>query len=230
MKELLCTSYYFGLLISIITYAVGVIAKKKFKSGIFNPLLISIVLTIIILLILGIDYDSYKQSANILSYLLTPATICLAIPLYEQITLLKKNFMAIIAGILSGVITSLGSILAMSVMFGLSHEYYVTMLPKSVTTAIGMGIAEELGGSGTISAAVIIVTGVLGNIIGSAVCSIFRITEPVAKGIALGTSAHAVGTARAMEMGDTEGAMSSLSIAVAGLITVVGASLFAQFL
>ena len=134
-----------------------------------------------------------------------------------------------LAGILSGVLTSLGCVLGMAVLFGLTHETYVTLLPKSITTAIGMGVSEELGGQVSITAAVIIVTGVLGNIIGEGVCKLLRIRNPVARGVALGTSAHAIGTARAMEMGEVEGAMRSLSIAVSGLLTVVGASVFSMF-
>ena len=133
-------------------------------------------------------------------------------------------------GVLSGVLASLGSVLAMSVVFGLNHKEYVTMLPKSITTAIGMGVSEELGGYVTISVAVIIITGVLGNMIAETVIKLARIEEPIAKGLALGTSAHAIGTAKAMELGEIEGAMSSLAIAVAGLLTVVGASVFAQFM
>ena len=162
--------------------------------------------------------------------MLTPATVCLAIPLYEQIELLKHNVKAIMAGIISGVLTSLISVFAMAAVFGFSHEEYVTLLPKSITTAIGMGVSDELGGIVTITVAVIIVTGIFGNVIGEHVCRLFRIEEPVAKGIAMGSASHAIGTAKAMEMGEIEGAMSSLSIAVAGLLTVVGASVFAQFL
>ena len=127
-------------------------------------------------------------------------------------------------------IVSLGCVFVMALLFGLNHEEYVTLLPKSITTAIAMGVTEELGGYVTLTVAVVIVTGILGNMIGSFVFRIFRIREPIAKGVALGTSAHAVGTARAMELGDVEGAISGLSIAVAGLMTVVGASVFAQFL
>lgn len=151
-------------------------------------------------------------------------------PLYRQMNLLKKNIKAVVLGIVSGVLASLVSVLALAWLFGLSHEEYVTLLPKSITTAIGMGVSEELGGIVTITVAVIIITGVLGNMIAEAVCRIARINEPIAKGLALGTSAHAIGTAKAMEMGEVEGAMSSLAIAVAGLLTVVGASVFVQFL
>jgi predicted murein hydrolase (TIGR00659 family) len=228
MKEMLSNSVFFGVLVSILAYEFGVFLKKKLGLAICNPLLIAIIVVILILAVTGIEYDDYKQGADLLSYLLTPATVCLAIPLYEQIQLLKDHAKAIFAGILSGVLTSLISILVMALLFGLSHEEYVTLLPKSITTAIGMGVSEELGGIVTITVAVIIVTGILGNVIGEQVCRLFKIEEPIARGIALGSSSHAIGTARAMEMGEIEGAMSSLSIAVAGLLTVVGASVFAQ--
>ena len=230
MKELLTESVYFGVTISIVGYGIGLFLKKKLKWGILNPLLISILFVVGFLLLFDIDYDTYNETAKYLSYLLTPATVALAIPLYQQITLLKKNGLAIFLGIFSGVLSSLLSILAMSYMFGLSHREYVTLLPKSITTAIGIGVADELGGITTITVAVIIVTGVLGNVIGQAVCKVFKIYEPIAVGLAFGTSAHAVGTAKALEIGEVEGAMSSLSIVVSGLMTVVGASVFAMFL
>ena len=148
----------------------------------------------------------------------------------KYIQLLKSNFAAIILGIASGVVTSLLTVLVLSMLMGLTHEQYVTMLPKSITTAIGMGVSEELGGYVTITVAVIVVTGVIGNILAEFICNVFKITEPIAKGVAIGTSAHAVGTAKAIEMGEIEGAMSSLSIAVAGILTVIGASVFANFL
>lgn len=230
MSELMGDSLFFGVVVSVLAYQAGLWIKRKWKLAVFNPLLISIFLVIAVLLIFDVDYERYNEGAKYLSYLLTPATVCLAIPLYEQLEQLKKNAKAIAAGILSGVLSSLVSVLALAAAFGLSHEEYVTMLPKSITTAIGMGVSEELGGIVTITVAVIIVTGVLGNIIAELVCKIFRIHEPVAKGIAIGSASHAIGTAKAMEMGEVEGAMSSLSIAVSGLLTVIGASVFAMFL
>lgn len=222
-------SVFFGVIISLVSYGIGVLLKKKFKSPLLNPLLISIIITIAVLLILGIDYNKYYEGAKYISYLLTPATVCLAIPLYEQIELLKHNFRAIITGILCGVVTSLCTILALAAVFRFSHEEYVTFLPKSITTAIGMGVSEELGGYVPITAAVIIITGVTGNIFAELIFRLFRIHEPVAKGIALGSASHAIGTAKAMEIGEIEGAMSSLSIVVSGIITVAGASVFANF-
>ena len=229
MNDLFLNSATMGVVLSFFAYEVGILIKNKMKKAVFNPLLISIMIVIAVLLIFDVDYDTYNQSAKYISYLLTPATVSLAIPLYRQLDLLKKNFVAIAIGILSGVLTSLISILGMSVLFGLTHEEYVTLLPKSITTAIGMGVSEELGGYVTITVVVIINTGILGNMIGSFACKIFRIKSPIARGLALGTSSHAIGTTKAMEMGEIEGATSSLSIVVAGLLTVVLASIFAMF-
>ena len=229
MKEILCNSAYFGVTVSLIGYGAGIMLKKKFKYAFLNPLLISIIFVIGVVMLCGVDYESYENSAQYLSYLLTPATVCLAVPLYQQMTLLKKNLAAVACGILAGVLASLGSVLLLAFLFGLEHDVYVTLLPKSITTAIGMGVSEELGGLVTITVAVIIVTGGIGNVIGEEVCKLFRIYEPIAKGLALGTSSHAIGTAKALEMGEVEGAMSSLAIAVAGLLTVIGASVFAGF-
>ena len=221
MTDFCNNSVYFGVAISLVGYVIGVQLKKKFKLAVLNPLMISIIFVVGVVLLFKLDYPSYKKQAEILNYLLTPATIALAIPLYQQLSLLRKNLLAVICGIISGVFASMSSVLAMSVLFSLSHEDFVTLLPKSITTAIGMGVSEELGGIQTITVAVIIVTGVLGNVIGEGVCKLFRITEPISRGLALGTAAHAIGTAKALEMGEIEGAMSSLSIAVAGLLTVV---------
>ena len=228
MTDFCNNSVYFGVAISLVGYVIGVQLKKKFKLAVLNPLMISIIFVVGVVLLFKLDYPSYKKQAEILNYLLTPATIALAIPLYQQLSLLRKNLLAVICGIISGVFASMSSVLAMSVLFSLSHEDFVTLLPKSITTAIGMGVSEELGGIQTITVAVIIVSGVLGNVIGEGVCKLFRITEPISRGLALGTAAHAIGTAKALEMGEIEGAMSSLSIAVAGLLTVVFASFYAM--
>lgn len=227
MSEFIQNSVFFGAVISLLAYEFGLLLKKKFKLAIFNPLLIAILCVMGALVVLDIDYDTYNSGGKYISYLLTPATVCLAVPLYQQLTLLKKNLKAVAIGIVSGVLASLVSVFLLAKLFGLSHEEYVTLLPKSITTAIGMGVSEELGGIVTITVAVIIITGVLGNMIAEVVLKAARIEEPVAKGLALGTSAHAIGTAKAMELGQVEGAMSSLAIAVAGLLTVVVASVFA---
>ena len=226
MDKLILSSATIGIVISLLAYEIGLAAQRKWKLAVLNPLLISIVLVIAFLVAFHVDYESYNSSAQYLSYLLTPATVCLAIPLYLQLELLKKNIGAILGGVLSGVLASLGSVLAMSILYGLDHQQYVTMLPKSITTAIGMGVSEELGGYVTITVAVIIITGVLGNMSAEYICKLFCIKSPISIGLAIGTASHAVGTARAMELGEVEGAMSSLAIVVCGLCTVIGASIF----
>lgn len=226
MNNIMLESLFFGTAISIAGYIAGVLLHKKLS--VINPLLTAIVFVILALKIFKIDYETYNIGAEYISYLLTPATVCLAIPLYRQISVLKAHAKEVFIGILSGVIASMGSILLMSYLFGLTHEQYVTLLPKSITTAIGIGVSDELGGIHAITIAVIIITGVLGNIIAEWILKLFRIKDPVAKGLAIGTSAHAIGTTKALEMGEIEGAMSSLSIAVAGLMTVAAASFFAS--
>lgn len=228
MNSFFENSVFFGVFISLFSYWLGMLLKKKWNFALCNPLLISIILTIAFLVIFHIDYDVYYEGAKYISYLLTPATICLAVPLYEQFTLLKQNYKAVLIGILSGVLSSIGSVLLLAILFGFDHKNYVSFLPKSITTAIGMSVSEELGGYVPITVAVIVITGLVGNIIAEFVCKIFHITHPIAKGIAIGSSSHAMGTAKAMEMGEIEGAMSSLSIVVSGILTVVAASLFAN--
>lgn len=230
MGEFFQNSVFFGVFISLISYGIGTVLKNKFKLAIFNPLLIAVILTSATLLVFDIDYAVYNEGAKYISYLLTPATICLAVPLYEQFQLLKRNIAAVMVGITTGVVTSLGSVLLLSYLFHFNHEAYITLLPKSITTAIGIGVSEELGGYISLTVAVIVITGVLGNVIAEGVCRIFHITEPIAKGVAIGTASHAIGTSRAMEIGEIEGAMSGLSIVVAGVLTVIFASAFAGFL
>ena len=230
MSEVFESSAYLGVLISLGSYALGMWLRKKTGLSFMNPLLISIILVIIFLSFSGLSYDSYASGAYSISFLLTPATICLAVPLYEQFALLKKHWKAVMAGIVSGVVSSLVSILRLALLFRFDHQTYVTFLPKSITTAIGMGVAEELEGYVPLAVVVIVITGVLGNVIAEGVLKFFKIEEPIAKGIAIGSSSHAVGTAKAMEIGPVEGAMSSLSIVVCGILTVIGASVFSMFL
>lgn len=230
MAEFFGESLFFGVAISLIGYELGLLLKKKLKNPLCNPLLIAIVFVILVLSIFRIDYDDYYEGGKYLSYLLTPATVCLAVPLYQQLELLKKNWIAVISAICSGVLSSLVTVFLMAKLFAFNHEQYVTLLPKSITTAIGMGVSEKLGGIVTVTVIVIIVTGILGNVIAESVFKLFRIKEPIARGLALGTSSHAIGTAKAMELGEIEGAMSSLSIVVSGILTVIAASIFAKLL
>lgn len=230
MRDLFNGSGLFALSVSIGAYWIGIRMKKRWKLAILNPLLIAVILVMGILVLLGLDYDSYAANAKPLTFLMTPATVALAIPLYEQIEVLKKQWRALLFGIASGVLVSALCIWAMSLIFRLDHRMYVTLLPKSVTTAIGLGVSESLGGYPAITAACIIATGILGHVLCDCVLKLFRITDPAARGVAIGTSCHAIGTARAFELGETEGAMSSLSIAVAGVLTVVAAAVFAQLI
>ena len=227
MRDFLTSSVFMAVTISLLGYEMGSFLKRKTGLAILNPLLVAIMVVIILLLLFHVDYEVYEEGSEILSYLLTPATVALAVPLYRQMHLLKKNGVAICAGVLAGVVTSLASTLLIAVAFQMTHEEYVTFLPKSITTAIGMGMSEEMGGIVTITVAVIVVTGIVGNVMGEWVCRIFHIREKIAVGLALGTSAHVIGTTKAMELGDVEGAMSSLAIVLAGILTVLGANVFA---
>lgn len=227
MLDMIASSAFFGAALSVGAYVLGMALQRKFKIALFNPLFISILTVIAVLLTTHISYDTYNASAKYLSYFLTPATVCLAIPLYEQLSLLKKNALAIMMGILAGVISSALCILALALIFSLPHEMYVTLLPKSITSAIGMDLAGELGGIPSITVATIILSGIVGNMFAPLFCRVFGIKDPVARGIAVGSSSHAIGTAKAIEMGEIEGAMSGLSVAVSGLVSVVFINLFA---
>jgi predicted murein hydrolase (TIGR00659 family) len=230
MKEILSDAVFFGVVLTLLSYEIGVVIKKKFDIAIFNPLIISVVIIIILLLVLDVDYKDYEEGSRYITYLLTPATVCLAVPLYEQLALLKKNFKAVILGILSGVLTSGLSIFVFALIFNFSHKDYVSIFPKSITTAIGLALSDEMGGVVAITVSSIVITGTFGNIIADFIFKIFKIKEPVAKGVALGTSAHVMGTSKAIEIGETEGAISGLSIAVAGIMTVILASVFVELI
>lgn len=219
MEELINTPYL-GLIISILTFELGIYLNKKTKLSLFNPLLVSIVLTIIILISFNIDLKIYNKGGDLLSFFLGPATVILAVPLYHKIELLKANYKAILIGISTGTLTGIITIIYLTKLFNLNLALSLALIPKSVTTPIGMEISKQIGGITTITVAASITTGILGSIIGPFICKLFGIKNKVAIGVAIGTSAHAVGTSRAIEMGETEGAMSGLAIGIAGLITV----------
>ncbi|MEE0954951.1 MAG: LrgB family protein [Eubacterium sp.] len=228
MDSVVTSSATIGVVLSLVMYGFGVWLRDKTKIDAFNPLLISIISVIAFLMIFHVDYKSFEASAKYLAYLLTPATVALAIPLYKQLELLKKNFAAILIGVLSGVLSSMGGIFLLSKLFSLDKKQYITLMPKSITTAIGMSVSDELGGYVTITVAAIIITGILGNMIAVFWCRLLRIKSPISRGLAIGTAAHAIGTAKAMTMGEIEGAMSSLAIVVSGLLTVILSSFFAM--
>ena len=227
MIEFLESISLFPLVLTLGTYQLGLWCQKKVKHALCNPLLIATILSIAVLAVLGFDLQTYQKGTAGISWLLTPATVCLAIPLYEQLALLKKNAVAIMLGILAGIISSALCVVVLAVIFSLPHEIYVTLLPKSITSAIGMELSRELGGIPSITVAVIILSGIVGNMLSPFFCRIFRIKHSVSRGIAVGSSSHAIGTARAIEMGEVEGAMSGLSVAVSGLLSVISINLFA---
>lgn len=229
MQEMLFNNIYFGLALCVGGYLAGMGLRRRFKKSFLNPLLISIVISIVFLLVFRVPYEYFNRGAQGLSVMITPCTVCLAVPLYRQFEMLKLNYRAVLAGCISGVIASLVAILALSALFRFPHQIFVSLLPKSITTAIGMGISEELGGIPNLTVGAIVMTGLLGNMIGAGIVKLFRITEPVAVGLAFGSSSHALGTAKALEIGELEGAMSSLAISVCGLLTVIGASVFSMF-
>ena len=230
MKEFITQSVYFGVVITFIGYEIGLLLQKKFKTALMNPLLIAAILIIGVLLVLDVPYEEYNKGAQYINFFLTPATVSLAIPLYRQLSVLKKYPLAIFGGITAGVLTAMVSIWLLSLGFGLAHEQYVTLLPKSITTAIGMGVSDKMGGIGTLTVVAISITGISGNVLCEVILKLFKIENPIAKGLAIGTSAHALGTAKAMELGEIEGAMSSLAIVVTGIMTVVSVSIFANFI
>lgn len=224
MREMLETSAFLGVVITLGSFELGRAMKKRWNFALFNPLLLGIVFSVAVLLVFRIDYSTYLNGAKYVNFLLTPATVCLAVPLYEKFELLKKNALAVMLGIGAGVVASAATIFALSALFRLDLSMFATLLPKSITTAIGMDVSVELGGYASLTVAAIIMTGVLGNICAEGACRLFRITSPIAQGVAIGTASHAVGTSKALEMGEIQGAMSSLSLVVAGLLTVVFAA------
>ena len=230
LNEFLQTSSMWGVGLTLGAFALGTLVNRVTKKAVFNPLLLGSLAVIGVLTLLRIPYAAYQASAAPVSWLLLPATVSLAVPLYEKWTLLRKNAAAILAGIAAGTVVSLGTVLVMVWALGLDHAQFVTLLPKSVTTAISMDVAAELGGIAALTGAIVIVTGIVGALLAETVCKLFHITDPIAKGVGIGTAAHAVGTSKALQMGEVEGAMSGLSIAVAGVLTAVLCPVFVNLI
>lgn len=220
MKDLISTPI-FGVMISLIAFEIGLYINRKTKISFLNPLLISILIVIMILNTFNISLDDYNKGGQLISFFLGPATVVLAVPLYKKFSLLRENAASILAGISIGCIVSIISVVFFSKLFGLDKLIELSLVPKSVTTPIGIEISKQLGGISAITVGAIVITGIIGAIIGPIVFKIFGIKDKVAMGVALGTSSHAVGTTKAVEMGETEGAMSGLAIGVSGLITVI---------
>lgn len=220
----------FGIILSLAAFEIGILINRKTRSALLNPLLLAIVLVIGVLLTFKIPIESYNKGGSFILFFLGPATVVLAVPLFRQVDLLKKNIIPILGGITAGSITSILSVILLSRLFRVDLSVAVSMLPKSVTTAIGMEISKQIGGITSLSVAVIVLTGISGAVIGPAVCRLFRIRDEIAVGVSIGTASHAVGTSKAMELGETQGAMSGLSVGIAGLITVILIPMFLRFL
>ena len=230
MSELIQSISVWGVTVTLAAFALGTWINKKTGQAIFNPLLLGSLFVILFLSLVQIPVAEYKESVQIISYLLLPATVSLAVPLYEQWQILKKNALAILCGITAGSLTSMLSVVALGALLKLDPALTASMMPKSVTTAIGVEVAAELGGIGSLAGALIVLTGILGNLSASALCRIAGLHDPVARGVAIGTGSHAVGTAKALQMGPVEGAISGLSIAVAGVLTAIICPILANFL
>jgi len=221
MAEFLSSIPLFPVALTIGAFLFGQWCQKKTKLTVFNPVIIAVILIIGVLLLTGFDVTTYQAGAKPITWLLTPATVCLALPLYEQLKTLKKNLPAILAGIAAGTVTSLLVVWLLCWLFSLDRSLTVSLLPKSITTAMGMVLSEQNGGIGALTTVVIIVTGILGSLMGPALCKLLRLHDPISQGVALGTASHVIGTSKANELGEIQGAVSSLSLACAGILTAI---------
>lgn len=200
MHEMFVSSTYFCLLLTLLAFAFGSAIQSKWKLALLNPILISALLIIGTLKLLDIPNTVYQEGCKVLSYLLTPATICLAISFYEQFQNLRQHLTAVILGVLAGAVSCLASVYLLCTVFGLDQVLTISLLPKSITTAIGVSLSQELGGIAAIATAAIIFTGIFGNVFGTLLCRIFGIRDEIAQGVAFGTASHVIGTSRATEL------------------------------
>jgi len=230
MSELFSSGTYFFTALTVIAFSLASLLQKKTGLVILNPIMVSALAIIGFLSAMNIPVTAYQDGCRVLSFLLTPATICLAISFYEQLGKLKKHLIPILAGVLTGVLCSAGSIYLLAKLFALPDTIMFSLLPKSVTSAIGIPLSEEIGGIGALTMAAISITGISGNILAPRYCKWFRLEDPVSQGVAIGTSSHVIGTTRAMEMGQLTGAVSSLSLTIAAIVTSFFLSMIAPYL
>ena len=221
MTQILSQSGFFAVALTVTAFCIGAACQRKWKIAILNPILIGAALVMLTLWVLDIPVQQYQQDCKLLTYLITPATICLAIGFYEQLQKLKKHLRAILIGVTGGTLASLLSVWLLSRLFGFRQVLTVSLLPKSVTSAIGVVLSEQAGGVGALTTAIIIITGIFGNAVGPALSKLFRLRDPISQGVGFGTASHVVGTSRAAEISPLVGAVSSLSLTLAGLITAV---------
>ena len=229
MADLLNISI-FPVILTLLAYRAGALLQQKTKSPICNPILIAVILVLGFLGLTGMELKTYQAGATFLSWLMTPATVCLAISMYEQFQVLKKNTPVILAGVAAGAVACLAMVLVLSLLFGFDRELTVSLLPKSVTTAIGVPLSQLAGGLTPITTAAIILTGITASVLGPTLCRVFRLTDEIARGAAFGTAGHVIGTAKASEMSALTGAVSSLSLVVAGLLTAIVLPILANFI
>ena len=229
MHEFLVSSSYFCVLLTLVAFSLGNLCQKKWKLAVLNPILIGAGFVMAVLTVLDIPNETYQTGCQILNYLLTPATICLSISFYQQFRKLKQHIWAILAGVLAGITAGIGSIWLLCRMFRLDRALTLSLLPKSITNAIGVALSQEIGGIAAVTTAAIAVTGILGNMLGPVLCKILKLKEPIAQGVAFGTAGHVIGTSRANELSPLTGAVSSLSLVVAGLLTAVILPMFSAF-
>ena len=220
----------FPVILTLAAFQIGQACQKKWKLPIFNPTLIGMVLVILFVLLFGMDPEGYSSGTKLIFWLMTPATISLAVPMYEQFQVLKKSLKAVLSGVCAGSLSCMLMIVAVSLLLKFDRSVMISLIPKSVTTAIGMSLSEMFGGMGGVTVAAIIITGIGGNMMGPMLCKVFGITDEVAQGVAFGTAAHVIGTAKANELSQLTGAASSLSLVVAGLLTAVFMPMIAGFL
>lgn len=221
MNEILSSSSFFAVALTVIAFCIGAACQRKWKKAILNPILIGAALVMLTLWALDIPVEQYQADCKSLSFLMTPATICLAIAFYEQLQKLKKHLPAILIGVTAGTLASLLSVWLLSKLFAFSEVLTISLLPKSITSAIGVVLSEQAGGVGALTTAIIIITGIFGNVTGPALSKLFRFHDPISQGVAFGTASHVIGTSRATEVSPLVGAVSSLSLTLAGLITTV---------
>ena len=220
MSEL-WTSPYFGIALSILAFWTGEKLQKKLKSPLCNPLLFAILVIVVILLVFRIPYDSYNEGGAVINMFLAPATACLAVSIYTTIQILKENALPIVVGCTVGSLTSMGSVYLLCKLFGLDGAMTASLLPKSITTPIAVEVCQTHGGIVPVTVIAVIFTGILGSILAPFLLRLFRVKNPITAGLAIGACSHAVGTSKALELGETEGAMSGLAIGVCGIITVI---------
>ena len=214
-------SPFFGVVLCVGTYAVGWWINQKTKSPVANPLLISMALVIVVLTVFHIPREDFNRGGDFIGFFLIPATAALALSIYRQLWLLKRNFLPIIIGAAVGSLASMGSVYGLCRLFGVDQVMVSSLIPKSVTTPIAMDVSIRLGGEPSITVAAVIITGIIGAILAPVMIKLFRVKNPIAAGVAIGTSSHALGTAKAIEIGEVEGAMSGLAIGISGILTVL---------